>query len=198
MPDGTPHPVIVDTDALVAVANTNLWDRILETLNLTTTNVCRRELDRHTRENSAYASEGTRTYRLYHGSEKALTAFNSDDDSFSVVTCVPRPHGRDAGEESIKRQVEQHPDQYTYAILMDKHGRKIIDREFEDGEGRAVAPTFLLYLLYDSGACTEEEFCRACGDLLEGEGWTGYQAVQAAWEAIPIDCSEYLDTELLE
>lgn len=192
----THHPVIVDTDALVAVANTELWDDVLDTLRLTTTNVCRQELRRHTRENSRHAPEGTRRHRLYHGSERALQAFDSDDDAFSVVTCVPRPHGKDAGEESIRRQVEQYPSRYTYAILMDAEGRAAIDRAFGD-DGVAVAPTFLLYLLYDEGVCTEAAFCRACGDILESEGWTGYKAVRAAWDAIPVDCSPYLDDDLL-
>lgn len=83
---------------------------------------------------------------------------------------------------------------------MDKHGRRSINRVFNEAEettGKAVAPTFLLYLLLDTGECTEEEFCQACGEMLRGEGWTGYQAIQAAWEAIPVDCSQYLTNDLL-
>jgi hypothetical protein len=38
--DEVRHPVIVDTDALIAVANTRLWFHLTTTLNLTTTNVC--------------------------------------------------------------------------------------------------------------------------------------------------------------
>jgi hypothetical protein len=83
---------------------------------------------------------------------------------------------------------------------MDKYGRRSINRVFDDAEettGKAVAPTFLLYLLLDADKCTVEEFCQACGEILRGEGWTGYQAIQAAWEAIPVDCSEYLSDRLL-
>jgi len=39
------YPIIVDTDALIAVAITNLWSRLTETLTLTTTNVCYQELE---------------------------------------------------------------------------------------------------------------------------------------------------------
>jgi len=60
MGDEERHPVIVDTDALIAVANTNLWPQITESLQLTTTNVCYHELKRHTRETSEYVPEGTR------------------------------------------------------------------------------------------------------------------------------------------
>lgn len=194
------HPVIVDTDALIAVANTSLWPRITETLQITTTNVCQKELERHVREHSGHAREGTRERRLHDGSERALDAFDEETDAFSVVTCVPRPHGEDASETSIRTEIEQHPDCYRFAILMDEHGRRSINRAFDDaeaGSGKAVAPTFLLYLLLDEGVCTLEEFCLTCGELLRGEGWTGYRAVKAAWEAIPVDCSQHLPDDLL-
>jgi hypothetical protein len=195
------HPVIVDTGALIAVANTSLWSNITKHLNLTTTNVCVQELKRHVRENSEYAPEGTREWWLHHGSQQALEPFEDDENtSFTTVHCVPRPHGEDAGEASIKTEIEQYTGLYKFAILMDKHGRRSINRVFDQADGttgKAVAPTFLLYLLLDAEECTVEEFCQACGDLLRGEGWTGYQAIQAAWEAIPVDCSQYLPDDLL-
>lgn len=200
MADDERHPVLVDTDALIAVANTRLWPTIVDTLNLTTTNVCIQELKRHVRDRSEYATAGTRDHWMYNGSRTALEPFEDDsNDSFTVVPSVPRPHGADAGEKSLKREVSQHPGAYTYVILMDRNGRIAINRAFDESgaTGKAVAPPFLLYLLLDAGACTEEEFCLACGELLRGEGWTGYQALQAAWEAIPIDCSEYLADDIL-
>lgn len=48
--DEVRHPVIVDTDALIDVANTSLWTRITENLQVTTTNVCYHELKGHVRE----------------------------------------------------------------------------------------------------------------------------------------------------
>lgn len=200
MADDERHPVLVDTDALIAVANTALWPTILDSLNLTTTNVCIQELKRHVRDRSEYAPAGTRDHGMYNGSRKALEPFEDDaNDSFTVVTSVPRQHGEDVGENSLKQEVIQHPDDHSFAILMDRHGRTAINRAFEDSGtgGKAVAPPFLLFLLLDAGACSEEEFCRACGELLRGEGWTGYQAIQAAWEAIPVDCSEYLSDDVL-
>ncbi|MFC7080268.1 hypothetical protein [Halorussus caseinilyticus] len=200
MDDEVRHPIIVDTDALIAVANTGLWPRLTDNLHVTTTNVCYHELERHVREKSAYAPEGTRERWVHDGSETALRPFADEENgAFTTVSCVPRPHGEDAGEKAVRREVEQNATTYTYAILMDKHGRRAINRVFDrrDETGKAVAPPFLLYLLLDSGACTKAEFCRACGDILKGEGWTGYQAVQAAWEAIPIDCGDYLSDDLL-
>jgi hypothetical protein len=201
MDDDVRHPVIVDTDALIAVANTSLWPRITAKLQLTTTNVCSHELKRHVRETSEYAPEGTRERWLHEGSKIARAPFDDDEnESFTAVPCVPRPHGEDAGETSVKTEIEQDTELYRFAILMDKHGRRSINRIFDEADettGKAVAPTFLLYLLLDEGDCTVEEFCLACGEMLRGEGWTGYQAIQAAWEAIPVDCSQYLSNNLL-
>ncbi|AWB28613.1 hypothetical protein HARCEL1_03550 [Halococcoides cellulosivorans] len=157
------------------------------------------ELERHVRETSEYAPDGSREQWLHHGSSAALEPFAADSEAFSTVTCVPRPHGPDAGETSIETEIAQHPDQYRFAILMDAHGRRSINRLFDATEttGQAVAPTFLLYLVLDEGACSDEAFCQACAEMLRGEGWTGYQAIQAAWDAIPIDCSNYLDDDVL-
>lgn len=194
------HPILVDSDALIAVANTQLWPAVRGTLNVSTTNVCIAELKRHVREKSGYAPDGSREKWVHDGSHAALEPFEDPEDSaFTVVTSVPRPHGPDAGETSIKQEIEQYPGTYRYAMLMDEAGRIMINRLFErqEDEGAAVAPTFLLYLVYSAGACTEEEFCEACGEMLEGEGWTAYKAVQAAWDAIPVDCSHVLPDDLL-
>ncbi|WP_241658464.1 hypothetical protein [Halorubrum sp. BOL3-1] len=156
--DAVRHPIIVDTDALIAVANTELWSRITENLQLTTTNVCYHELKRHVREMSEYAPEETRERWVHGGSKRALKPFDDGDISFTTVPCVPRPHGEDAGEKSLQTEIEQHTELYRFAIVMDKHGRRAINRVFADAEettGKAVAPTFLLYLLLDEGKCTD-------------------------------------------
>lgn len=199
--DAIRHPVIVDTDALIAVANTSLWSRITKHLRVTTTNVCYHELERHNRETSEYAPKGTREQWLHRGSKIAQKPFDDEENSsFTTVPCVPRPHGEDAGEQSLKIEIEGNADRYDFAILMDRRGRRSLNRVFEETDavtGKAVAPTFLLYLLLDVQECTVAEFCQACGEMLRGEGWTGYQAIQAAWEAIPVDCSQSLPNDLL-
>jgi len=79
---------------------------------------------------------------------------------------------------------------------MDAAGRRSIRRAVDDQDGdiRVVTPPFLFYILYDNELISRREFCEACGELLEREGWTGYSAVKAAWEGIPIDCSDILTT----
>ena len=39
--DDTRYPILVDTDALIAVANSSLWAQLTNHIGLTTTNVCK-------------------------------------------------------------------------------------------------------------------------------------------------------------
>ena len=55
------YPLLVDTDALIAVANSPLWDLISEHIGLTTTNVCQQELKRHREQTTEHAPEGKST-----------------------------------------------------------------------------------------------------------------------------------------
>jgi hypothetical protein len=195
----TRYPILVDTDTLIAVANSSLWTQITDNVGLTTTNVCKQELERHAEETRETAPEGSRPYRLHHGSSAALAALEDDDTPLTQVTSVPRPHGADAGEESLRQEVVQNPEAIDYVILMDAAGRRSIRRAVDDQDEdiRVVTPPFLFYILYDNDLISRREFCEACGELLEREGWTGYNAVKAAWEGIPIDCSDILDDNLL-
>lgn len=115
------------------------------------------------------------------------------------MVSVPRPHGADAGEQSLEQQLVQQPEGVDYVVLMDAHGRRSIRREIHgrDLSARVVPPTFLFYLLYDNDLIDRTEFCEACAELLEREGWTGYQAVKAAWDGIPVDCSDIIDADLV-
>ena len=195
----TRYPILVDTDTLIAVANSSLWTQITKHVGLTTTNVCRQKLKRHVENTRETAPEGSRPYRLHYGSRTALDALEDDEKPLTQVTSVPRPHGADAGEESLRQEVVQNPEAIDYVILMDAAGRRSIRRAVDDQaeDIRVVTPPFLFYILYDNDIISRREFCEACGELLEREGWTGYNAVKAAWEGIPIDCSDILDDHLL-
>lgn len=197
--DGQQYPILVDTDALIAVANSPLWEFIIENIGLTTTNVCEHELKRHRKENRSGAPAGSRPYRLHSGSTRVLDALENEEVPLTRVVSVPRPHGADAGEQSLEQQLVQYPDATDYVVLMDAHGRHSIRREIQDRdlETRVVPPSFLFYILYDNDLISRGEFCDACADLLESEGWTGYRAVNAAWEGIPVDCSDVIDSALL-
>jgi hypothetical protein len=105
------HPLLADTSSLIAVANTDQWDVLAESLALT---------------------------------------------------------------RSIRR-------------LVDDHGYDI----------DVVGPPYLLYVLFDNGLISKAEFCEATGEMIRTEGWTGYEVVKNAWASIPVDCSEFLDVDIL-
>lgn len=193
------HPILADTSALIAVANTELWDAVRDHLRVSTTNVCRQELARHVRDASEHAREGSREHQLHHGSRRVLDALEDDEIPFTTIACVPRPHGEDAGEESLGIELSQYPDAYQIVVVMDARGRDSIRRSLDRAglEKPVVAPTYLFYLLLDHDVVTHEQFCTACSEMLTNEGWTGYRAVKAAWESIPVDCSDILDADLL-
>lgn len=88
------------------------------------------------------------------------------------MTSVPRPHGADAGEESLRQEVRQDPNAVDYVILMDAAGRRPIRCavDDQDEEIRVVTPPFLFYILCDNNLISRREFREACGELLEREG----------------------------
>jgi hypothetical protein len=189
------YPILPDTDALITVTNSSSRPQITDHVGLTTTNVCKQELKRHVKNTRETASEGSRP----HGSRTALEALEDDETPLTQVTSVLRPDGTDAGEESLRQEVMQNPGTVDYVILIDGGGRRSIRRAVDDQDEdiRVVVPPFLFYILYDNELISRREFCEACGDLLEREGWTVYNVVKAVWEGILNDCSDILDDHLL-
>jgi hypothetical protein len=128
-----------------------------------------------------------------------LEAFEDGSCAFSVVTVVPAPTGADAGDESLVKEVATHADSYRYVVLNDSTYRDTL-RATRDRDGlsfRVVPPTYLLYVLYDNDELTKAEFCRGCGEMMTGEGWTNAGAVHEMWRAIPVDCSGFVEDRLL-
>ena len=62
------HPLLADTSSLIAVANTDQWGVLAESLALTTTNVCKHELQNHVNSNT-HAPEGSREQYLRRASQ---------------------------------------------------------------------------------------------------------------------------------
>ena len=60
-----------------------------------------------------------------------------------------------------------------------------------------MGPPYLLYVLFDKDLISKAEFCEATGELIRTEGRTGYEVVKNAWASIPVDCSEFLDEDVL-
>ena len=122
-----------------------------------------------------------------------------DSSSWSCVTVVPRPHGPDAGEESLKQELSEHGDSYQVVSLLDGTARRSIRRLVGDHgyDVDVVGPPYLLYVLFDNELISKAEFCEATGEMIRTEGWTGYEVVKNAWASIPVDCSEFLDDDIL-
>lgn len=190
------HPLLADTSSLIAVANTDQWELVADVLNLTTTNVCKHELQNHVNSN-AYPPEGSREHYLKRGSQRVLDHLNNDSSTFSCVTVVPRPHGPDAGEESLKQDLSEHPDPYQVVPLLDSAARRSIRRRIDDRsyDIDVVGPPYLLYVLLDTDFISKAEFCEATVEMIRTEGWTGYEVVKNAWSSIPVDCAEILGDE---
>jgi hypothetical protein len=126
------HPLLADTSSLIAVANTDQWDVLAESLALTTANVCKHELQNHVNSTS-YAPEGSREQYLKRGSQRVLDHVGDDSSSWSCVTVVPRPHGPDAGEESLKQELSEHGDSYQVVSLLDGAARRSIRQTVGSG-----------------------------------------------------------------
>ena len=80
MASNTRHPLLADTSSLIAVANTDQWDVLAESLALTTTNVCKHELQNHVNSN-AHVPEGSREQYLKRGSQRVLDHVGDDSSS---------------------------------------------------------------------------------------------------------------------
>jgi hypothetical protein len=190
------HPILADTSTLITVANTEQWHLLQDRLTLTTTNVCKHELQNHVNSNK-YPPEGSRGHYLKQGSQRVLDRLNNDDSSWSCVTVVPRPHGPDAGEESLKQELSEHPEPYQVVSLLDSAARRSLRRLItdQDYDIDVVGPPYLLYILLDNDLISKTEFCEATVEMIRTEGWTGYEVVKNAWASIPIDCTDILGDE---
>lgn len=187
------HPLLADTSSLIAVANTEQWDLLKNRLKLTTTNVCKHELRNHVNSNR-YPPEGSREHYLKQGSQRVLDHLDADSSPWSCVTVVPRPHGPDAGEESLKQELSANSESYQVISILDSAARQSIRRLIGNQEYDidVVGPPYLLYILLDNDLISKTEFCEATVEMIRTEGWTGYEVAKNAWSSISVDCTDIL------
>jgi len=126
-----------------------------------------------------------------------LDHLDGKSSPWSCVTVVPRPHGPDAGEQSLKQVLSEHGDSYQVVSLLDSVARQSLRRLIDEHEYDidVVGPPYLLYVLLDNDLISKDEFCTAIIEMIRTEGWTGYEVVKNAWASIPVDCAEILDDE---
>ena len=144
-------------------------------------------------------TNGSHEQYLKQGSQRVLDQLEDKSSSWSCVTVVRRPHGPDAGEESLKHEPSEYGDSYQVVSLLDEAARRSIRRLVDDHEYSVdvVGPPYLLYVLLDNNLISKGEFCETTGQMIQTEGWTGYGVVKNAWASIPVDCSEFLDSDIL-
>ena len=201
------HPLLIDTDAIIALANSNCWSVVVQNVGLTTTQACRHELQSHRRQGSEFARKGSRSYRRHRGATNALDSLNDRDTVFNDVPCHVSDSHSDSGEGSIAYLVEQHPSDVEAVIMMDsgknnefeRGGRELVRfiADIEQYNIRFTSPAFPLAVLYQNSLITKKEFCEETGQIIKEEDWTSYSAIKRMWEHIPVDCSEYLDFGIL-
>lgn len=196
MPGADRHPVLADTSALIAIANTDHWPLVAGTIHLTTTNVCRHELRNHV-ESSTYPPEGSREHYLKTGAQRVLDHLDAAETTLSCVTVVPRPHGPDAGERSLRREIADHPDAYEVVSLLDNDARRSLRRLIHEhgNDIDVVGPPYLLYILLADDRLSRQAFCESTVQMIRTEGWTAYESVKSAWASIPVDCYDILDDD---
>lgn len=193
MPDDVRYPVLADTSSLVAIANTDHWTLVAASVTLTTTNVCRHELRTHVQRHQ-YPPEGSREHYLKTGARRVLDHLDAEGTTFSWVAVVPRPHGPNAGEQSLRQEVAEHPDEYEVVSILDEAARRSLRRSIEEAgaEIDVVGPPYLLYILLANDRLSRRDFCEATAQMIRTEGWTGYETVKSAWASIPVDCYDVL------
>lgn len=196
MPDDVRHPVIADTSSLIAIANTDYWPRVATDVTLTTTNVCRHELRTHVQRHR-YPPKGSREHYLKTGAQRALDQLDTDGSTLSCVTVVPRPHGANAGEQSLRQEIAEHPGEYEVVSILDTPARRSLRRLIQEAgfDIDVVGPPYLLYILLANDRLSREEFCEATAQMIRTEGWAGYEPVKSAWASIPVDCFDILGDE---
>ncbi|XGI82762.1 hypothetical protein ACEU6E_05610 [Halorutilales archaeon Cl-col2-1] len=180
--------LLIDTDALIAIGNTSLWEKTFTKVGLTTTYTCKSELQNHTEKSD-------RDDHIYEASLHALSGI--EEGSIDLVNTVPKPSGEDAGEESIRIQIAQNGSHFDAVFIRDQAGRERIENTAhrEGYEVSISSPAFPIYILYDNGIISKKEFCEATQEMVESEGWTGYKSIIVVWEGIPVDCSGFVDSE---
>ncbi|WP_135825648.1 hypothetical protein [Halorussus ruber] len=193
----TVHPLVADTDALIAYARLDCWDVFSRHQNITTTNKCESELHTHKQSGEKdFATEEEESKG--DAADRVLDALDTEESPMNVEFCGGSTRF-DTGEESIKVLVEKNARDIDGILLMDSG-----DEELYEG-GRAYLTRTLdldvlnvgllslgvpVALLRQSGYISEETACAAIDDISEKEGWTSRKTLKHLWDEVPLNCDE--------
>jgi len=199
MSDGPVHPILADTDALIAYARLDCWKTIRTHLFVTTTNVCYRELSEHTKLSGSEKHDPEANARAT-AAQNVLDAI--DDDSSSISRKFCGQSGISLGEHSLPPLAKQHPDIVEAILMMDQGdtdraegGRAYVRRKLDLDELAIELPSLgaPLGILAKEGYLTEEQACAEINKIAEKEGWQSCSALKRIWESVPLDCDEEPD-----
>ena len=199
MADRSVHPILADTDALIAYARLDCWDVIRSHLYLTTTNVCYRELLDHTDLLGGEKYDADANTRA-DAAQRVLDAI--EDETATITREFCGQSGITLGELSLPPLAKQHPDAVEAILMMDKGnedraegGRAYIQRKLNLEELGIELPSLgvPLGILAKEGYLTEDEACSEINDLAEKEGWKSRSALERIWKNVPLDCDQEPD-----
>lgn len=193
----TVHPLVADTDALIAYARLDCWEIFSSHQNVTTTNKCESELHDHKQEGeNDFATEEEKSRG--NAADRVIDALNAEESPINVESCGG-PTRFDTGEESIKVLVEQNARDIDGVLMMDsgdeelyEGGRAYLTRTLDMDALNVGLPSLgvPLALLKQSGYISEDTACAAIDTISEKEGWTSRKTLKHLWDEVPLNCDE--------
>lgn len=199
MSDGQLHPILADTDALIAYARLDCWNIIRSRLYVTTTNVCYRELRNHTNLSGGDKHDPEANARAT-AAQRVLDALEDDSSTISRMFCGQS--GISLGEHSLPPLAKQFPDDVEAILIMDRGdmergegGRAYIRRKLDLDALDIELPSLgvPLGILATEGYLTEAQACAEINEIAEKEGWQSRSALERIWKNVPLDCDEEPD-----
>ena len=116
MSDGPVHSILADTDALIAYARLDCWPTIRSHLQMTTTNVCYRELTEHTNLSGGDKHDSEANARAT-AAQNVLDAI--DDETSTITRAFCGKSDISLGEHSLPPLAKQNPETVEAILIMD-------------------------------------------------------------------------------
>lgn len=197
------RPLVADTDALLALGNSVLWEVVANNVAISTTQTCRTELINHKRQGDEQRqfNVSARRRRLSSSAKNVLNAIESSEtaiQSHYLSQCRN-------GEHSIAKLINTNPAVVKGILMMDfgedddleLGGRELIKAHVKIDQHDIVflSPAYPLVPLYEADLIAQKQFCQATETIIREEDWTSYSAVKRMWEGIPIDCGGYVPAD---
>lgn len=183
------YQLLADTSALRLIEVSDYASEVYETLGITTTNVCHRELKRRSSN-----SERCR---------KALERLDSDSPSPNVVPTPRNFHSEDAGEKSLRALVksavdESRENEFKKLFILDMSARANILDDVSDCVNIVPPNGILALLLPRLEEYQEQDFCEETAAMIDSlDRHPGQDVLDYFWSVADVPCHRHLRTTLL-